>query len=265
MISAGYTADNTDENNIKDHYTLGQIYYEHGLYDKAQDEFQKALDAAQAGKDMKSTISPSSRDSIPTPENISNNDEYLIDIADTLRITVWENPDMTQDVIVRPDGKISFPLVGDVYAKNKTVSQLAHAIADKIEEYIRFPQVNVSLTQIGGNKIIIMGEVSRPGRYSIADAPTVITAIASAGGFNRDAIQNSIIVISGGLKNPVPRRVNVQDAIRKGIMGDNNIALKPNDIIFVPKKFIADMNYFMMKILEPLTSGTGTESTFKSY
>jgi polysaccharide export outer membrane protein len=266
---SGFAQSSNSETN--EHYRLGKVYYENGLYSQAEEEFQKALQNTNSiANNVNKQPNDLKPEYTPTPNTDANDQSsiplvpYVIDKGDTLKISVWENPDLSQELTVRPDGVVSMPLAGEIIAKGKTITQLDNEITMHLNTYIRHPDVSVSLKEMGGNKVVILGEVNRPGKYSLNDASTVIEAIAAAGGFGRDAVQNSIIVISGGLEHPAPRRVHVQKAIRGGMMGDNNIQLTAKDIVFVPRKFVADINYFMMKVLEPLTSGTSTESTIKN-
>ncbi len=179
---------------------------------------------------------------------------YLIDEGDVLQLSVWQNPDLEQEVIVRPDGKISCALIGDVDASGLTIPELDGAITERLKEYIRSPEVSLSLKKFSGKKVIVLGEVKEPGIYSVTGAKTILEAIGLAGGLTQDSVASSVIVISGGLSNPKPRRINLTKALHKGDMS-NNPPLQAEDIIFVPKKFIADINYILMQVLEPLTKG----------
>jgi len=248
---------------VKEHYNLGNIYYEHGLYAQAQHEFQKALgensgpllnaqqDIASRGKKRKED------------ENVSPIvEEYLVGAGDALTITVWENPDLSQEVVVRPDGKISFPLINEVTVENCTLPQISREITRRLAEYIKTPNVNIALKQVGGNKVMVLGEVRSPGMYKLEQRKTVMEAIALAGGFGRDAISSSVIIVQGSLSDPKPQRLNLNE-VMVGKTSDSFITANQT-IIYVPRKFIADINYFLTELLGPISTSAGTASTVKT-
>ncbi|HEC69725.1 MAG TPA: hypothetical protein ENI31_05550 [Candidatus Omnitrophica bacterium] len=246
------------EERARQHYKVGNIYYEHGLYQEAEREFRKALELLEKKEKLPRGIKE---------EEIVKEQEgpqYVVGIGDILSISVWENPDLTQDVIVRPDGKISFPLIDEVQAAGLTISELDRRITNKLKEYIRFPDVSISLKKMGGRKVIILGQVRSPGVYSLSGSCTLLEAIALAGGFTNDAVTSSVIVIKGGLANPKAERINLARAIRKP-QSKQNIVLESEDIIFVPKKFIANLNYFLKQILDPISRGIYTATEFKNW
>ncbi len=174
-------------------------------------------------------------------------------------ITVWQE-ELNEEVLVRPDGMISFPLVGDVQAAGLTIPELNAEITQKLQDYIRYPQVSVLLRKFGvlSSRVIVLGQVGFPGIFVSGPRPTVLEAISLAGGFNDNAVISSVIVIKGGQDNPQAIRLNLNRAILKADMSQN-IVLGPQDIVYVPKNFIANINYFISQIITPLTSG-GTNS-----
>jgi polysaccharide export outer membrane protein len=182
-----------------------------------------------------------------------------------LKISVWQNPDLDQEVIVRPDGMISFPLIGDIDAKGLSITGLTRDITKRLSEFVKSPQVSVSLRKMGGSKVIILGEVMRPGVVSVTGAKTILEAIGQAGGFTRDAVPSSIVLIRGGLSQPQPQRLNLSKALEGRELATQNLALQSEDIIFVPKKFIADLSYFLGQILDPISKGVYTSSQLRSY
>ncbi|MFH1783728.1 MAG: polysaccharide biosynthesis/export family protein [bacterium] len=181
--------------------------------------------------------------------------EYTISAEDVLYISVWQEEDLNQEVIVRPDGKISFPLAGDVPALGATFAQLKEEITQRLKDYIKYPVVSISLRKLGGKKIVVLGEVGSPGVYSVTGRKTVLEAVALAGGFTPDAILSSVIYIQGGLQTPQGKRLNLSRALKKADLSQN-VTLQPEDIIYVPKKFIANVNYTMSQILGPIYQGT---------
>lgn len=258
-----FAADQTN-NDAKEHYRIGEIYYEHGLYREAQNEFQKALNktptplAAAQINNAPAISQTSENDDLPPPKG-----EYLVGAGDTLMITVWENPDLTQETIVRPDGKISFPLVNEITAENRSLPQIRTEITERLAEYVKNPNVTVALRQVAGNKVMVLGEVRNPGMYKLEARKTVLEAIALAGGFTRDAVENSVIVVKGSLSDPKPQRLNLSKAMT-GKTSDSAIVANQT-IVYVPRKFIANVNYYVMEIIEPISSSASTGGTIKAY
>jgi len=203
----------------------------------------------------------------PVPQEgpgIGKNKEFLyrLEDEDQMQIAVWQNADLTTDVIIRPDGRISFPLIGELQASGRTVDDIRNDITERLKEYIRYPQVFVALKKFGGKKAIILGEVSQQGVFEISKSSTVLELLGKAGGFTPNAVASSVILIRGGLLTPSVRRLNLTKALDQGDIRDN-VLVESQDVIFVPKKFIANLNYFMTQILEPLrTAGAlSTEAT----
>ena len=187
---------------------------------------------------------------------------YTIGDGDVLDILVWREPDLSRDVVVRPDGKISFPLAGEIPAAGSTFSQLEKELTQRLRRYLKYPVVSVSLKKIGGKKVIVLGQVRSPGVYSVSGRRTVLEAIAQARGFTNDAVPSSIILIRGGLQEPQGQRLNLSRTLSAKSDSRDNLTLQPEDVIFVPKKFIANVNYFLEQILGPLTKGGYEVSDF---
>jgi polysaccharide export outer membrane protein len=192
----------------------------------------------------------------PGPETEEGEREYYIDIGDVLDISVWQIADLSRpEVIVRPDGRISFPLIGDVKAEGITLTQLHDTVTEKLKTYVKAPQVSIMIRRFGeqGNKVVILGEIPGPGVYKFSGPPTIIEAIASAGGYTRYAVLNSIMVIRGDVRNkPQVTRVNLAKIIKSGSLSEN-IFLRPNDIVYVPRSFIGNVNTFL-EIFQPAIS-----------
>ncbi len=246
-----------DVENALVHYRLGETYYEHGLHEEAEEEFQKALELLQSPEQqvgqepVVAAVAPAQA-------------EYLIGEGDELVISVWENEDLNQEAIVRPDGKISFPLIDEVQAQGKSISTLDKEITESLKAYLRFPDVSISLKKMGGSKIVLLGEVRQPGVYAVTGRVHLLEAIALAGGFSADSVASSVIVIKGGLSNPSAQRINLTEALHKP-ESKQNLLLEAEDIVFVPKKFIANVNYALKQILEPLSRGMATKSGFDNF
>jgi polysaccharide export outer membrane protein len=159
---------------------------------------------------------------------------YLIGSSDVLAITVWKEPEISKSVPVRPDGKISLPLVGELQAAGRTPLQLEQDIASKLKTYITNPDVNVMVQQINSEKFNILGRVGRPGSYPLASTTTVLDAIATAGGFQDFAKQKGIYVLRTAPGGSQARLAfNYKDVV-KGKHPEQNIKLEPGDTVVVP-------------------------------
>jgi len=170
--------------------------------------------------------------------------DYYLGIGDKVRINVWKNPDLTGEVTINPDGKVSFPLIGTVEAANLSIEQLQLKLKEKLSTYIRYPDVTITVLQISGRKIVVLGEVNYPGVYTYEGNISIIDAIALSGGMTLDAKRESIIVVSDNFTDhPLSRRVNLFKALRQGAAGPELI-LKPGDTIYVPRTFVADVTRF---------------------
>ncbi|MCX7927418.1 MAG: polysaccharide biosynthesis/export family protein [Candidatus Omnitrophica bacterium] len=270
-------AGDDDIEKARQYYELGNILYQEGKYDQAQQQYQKALELLQKKQSSSLTSTPSS---IPLPSPTQQSQlpevpkrkeeprlitEYRIGDEDILKISVWQNDDLNQEVIVRPDGKISFPLIGDVPARGLTIPELDEEITHRLSEYVRSPEVSISLVKMGGSRVIILGQVHRPGVYNVSGAKTILEAIGLAGGFTNDAVPSSTILIRGGFIDPKPQRINLSKALKGKNAEAFRISLQPEDIIYVPKKFIADINYVLSLIVDPIAKGTYIKDTYEKW
>jgi polysaccharide export outer membrane protein len=159
--------------------------------------------------------------------------EYLIGPEDVVEVMVWKNPDLSREVTVRPDGKLSLPLIGDVQAAGITVPQLTEQIAEKLKGYYKEPpQVSVIVRQVNSYAVYVLGAVRNPGRYVVKSGTTFLQAIALAQGFTEFAATKKIILrrrVAGGEEAAMP--VRYQDVVAGK---QQNIVLKPGDTIIVP-------------------------------
>lgn len=153
-----------------------------------------------------------------------------------------------RDITVGPDGSISYPLVGRINAAGLTPAQLEAKITEELSKYVKSAQVTVAMRKFTGYKIIILGQVGAPGIYTYQGAINLLEAVALAGDFTDNARTDSIIVVHNNLtENPEVVRVNLFRAIHKGT-SDPDIILMPNDVVYVPKTFIANFNKFLTDI-----------------
>jgi len=158
---------------------------------------------------------------------------YKIGPGDVLTISVWKEEGMQQEVLIRPDGGMSFPLAGDVQAGGKSVKQLQKILASKIKQYIPDPVVTVSVRQIQNNKIFVIGKVNRPGEYVGTAYIDVLQALAMAGGLNPYASSNNIKVLRR-VKGDIKAMPFEYDEVTSGYKLKQNIILQSGDVVVVP-------------------------------
>lgn len=158
--------------------------------------------------------------------------EYRLGPEDLLRVSVWENSDLTLDLVVRPDGKISMPLIQDVTAAGRTTIELAEQIRQKLTTYIKEPQVSVIVLQINAPKFFVIGNVVRPGTYPLRAETSVLQALSLAGGFTQFASVKNIKLIRNIAGRQEVRKINYNKLIDDG--GEGNYILGSGDTIVVP-------------------------------
>jgi polysaccharide export outer membrane protein len=154
---------------------------------------------------------------------------YSIGTGDILFVKVWREMDFTGPYTVRPDGKITIPLVGDVQAAGLTPERLGDQLKQALADYINNPDVSVSLQQINSKKFFITGEVLRPGEYTLTTPTRVFDALANASGFKDFANKKKIVIIRGAERI----KFNYADVL-KGKDLDQNIFIENGDTIVVP-------------------------------
>ena len=159
--------------------------------------------------------------------------DYVIGPADSLEINVWKENDLDAKVPVRPDGKISLPLLGDVKASGFTPTQLAADLSQRLKKYVDDPRVTVVVTAVNSRRIYIVGEVVHTGAYPLLGNMTVLQALSAAGGFSAFASLKNIYI----LRNQDGTQVKLPFNYKKVIKGENmqqNVQLRPGDTIVVP-------------------------------
>ncbi len=163
-------------------------------------------------------------------ENIS---DYIMGPGDLLHISVWKNPELTMPVTVLPDGKISFPLIGDVIAGGKTVPAFRKEVCAKIEPYVPDPELSVIVQQVNSMMVYVIGRVNHPGRLVLNANINVLQALAMAGGLNPFAKKNKILIfrqVDGKIKT---LKFMYKD-VAQGKNLEQNILLRRGDTIVVP-------------------------------
>ena len=163
--------------------------------------------------------------------------DYFLGPEDVLDITVWKNADLSKLVTVRPDGRISLPLIGDITAVGKTAAQLSSDISAKLKEYKENPSVSIIVKEVNSYVIYVLGEVLKPGKYPLKSKTTLLQAITIASGLTPNAARNMIVVFrfakDGGGR--IRMKASYDDIVlRDGTTQD--IELKPGDQIVVPSE-----------------------------
>lgn len=184
---------------------------------------------ANAGKAKASQT----RNASATAQPATTDPAYVIGPEDVLNISVWKEPEITETVPVRPDGKISLPLLNDVQAAGLTPMHLAAVITTRLKKYLTDPQVTVIVTQINSQRYYIMGEVLRAGAYPLLPNMTVLQALSGAGGFTPYAKLSDIYVLRNASGRQVKFPFNYKEVL-KGQKTEENRILKPGDTIIVP-------------------------------
>lgn len=158
---------------------------------------------------------------------------YMVQPADILEISVWKEEGLQREVLVRPDGGFSFPLVGDIKAQGKSVEEIRSEVATKLKKYIPDPVVTVVVKQILGNRIYVIGKVNRPGEFVVGRYVDVMQALSMAGGASTFASLNDIKILRriGVKQTAIPFRYS---DIEKGRNLEQNIILQDGDVVVVP-------------------------------
>jgi len=194
---------------------------------------------AQAGASVPAGASaaPSSAEQLPPQREVGP--DYVIGPGDTIQVFVWRNPELSVTVPVRPDGKVSTPLVEDMVAVGKTPSQLARDIEERLAEYIRSPQVNIIVTnpQSAFSKVTVIGKVTKPGPVPYREGMTVLDALLAAGGLAEFAAGNRTkLVRKDENGKTLEKRIRAGDLVQDGKLKEN-VDLRPGDLLIVPESY----------------------------
>lgn len=161
--------------------------------------------------------------------------EYIIGPGDSIDVFVWRNPDLSTLVPVRPDGRVSTPLVEDMVAVGKTPTGLARDIETVLATFIREPTVNIIVRTTGGSsQIQVVGSVAQPRGVPYREGITVLDAIVGAGGLTQFAAGNRATIVRTGGERPLECRVRLDDLVKDGDLSQN-IRLQPGDFVIVPE------------------------------
>jgi polysaccharide export outer membrane protein len=159
-------------------------------------------------------------------------DSYVIGASDVVTVTVYKEPTLSSSLLVRSDGMISLPLLGDIKAEGKTPLQLADEVTAKLKKFVQDPNVTIILSQMNSKKIYLIGEVGKPGPMELTPGMTLLQAIATAGGVSEFANAKKMYILrtEGGKQQKIPLQY------KQALRGDSslNITLNPGDTIVVP-------------------------------
>ena len=159
--------------------------------------------------------------------------DYVIGPDDVLDVSVWKEQELTRSLQVRPDGKISMPLLGDVQAAGLTPGQLGQSVSEKLKKYLTAPQVTVILTQINSQRVYVTGEVTRPGAYPVLPGMTILQAITSAGGLTQFANSKKIFLMRDENHIQTKYAFSYKEVL-DGRKAEENLPVKAGDTIVVP-------------------------------
>ena len=176
---------------------------------------------------------PDSKGSLAASGQVATPSDFVIGESDVLNINVWKEPEISQSVVVRPDGKISLPLIGEVLVSGLTPVQTQALLANKLQSILTNPQVTVTVTEIRSRMVSITGEVVKPGAYPLLVPTTILQLITNAGGLGQFANKKAIFVLRtvDGKQQRIPFNYS---RVIKGEKPEQNIRLHPGDTVVVP-------------------------------
>jgi polysaccharide biosynthesis/export protein len=187
----------------------------------------KASDPPSATKTVSSNARAGAVVSVPA--------DYRIGVSDVIAVNVWKDADLSGTVPVRPDGKISLPLIGDIEAAGKTTGELHDLVVARLKPYVPDPDVTVIVEEINSQKYFVIGQVVHPGAFVLTAPTTVVEALAAAGGFVDWAKTTKIMIVRHATGNQTERiPFNYKNWLKKSSKGGSSIQLKNGDVIVVP-------------------------------
>jgi len=188
--------------------------------------------------------------------------QYFIQAGDQLHIKFFYNPELNETITVRPDGKISLQLVDEVQAAGLTPAQLDDFLTDRYSKELKKPAITVIVGSFSSQRVYVGGEVNRQGLVELTGGMTALQAVVSAGGLKETGDPEAAIIIRKGPENqPVPVRVNLKSALT-GESPDTAVQLKPYDVVYIPKTWIAEANKFVKQYVEDLLLFRGVSFGF---
>ncbi|MGZ8248102.1 polysaccharide biosynthesis/export family protein [Methylomagnum sp.] len=184
------------------------------------------------------------------PNTQKNPGAYTIQPGDQLDIKFFYNPELNENLPVRPDGKITLQLIGEVDAAGRTPTGLSADLENRYSGKLRYPTVNVAVRGFANQQVFIDGEVEHPGLVDLTSQLSAWQAIIKAGGFKETAARDSVIVIRRGEEKPIPYRLDFKSSSLD--QPHVSFPLRPFDVVFVPKTWIAEENKFVNQYVEKL-------------
>ncbi|MFH1857509.1 MAG: polysaccharide biosynthesis/export family protein [Candidatus Omnitrophota bacterium] len=171
--------------------------------------------------------------------------QYIIGPSDKLRIAVWRHSDLDMTVTVRSDGRISYPLVDDLYVSGLTPQQLDDELTGRLAATLRNPQVTVIIEEFNSKAVYVLGEVKKPGRYLLMRPQTATEILAQAGQWQDSAVLTSVMVVRRSwTKSPKVYRLNLMKVVKRGD-ASGDMVLQDGDVVFVPRNFVKKLDNFL--------------------
>jgi polysaccharide export outer membrane protein len=200
--------------------------------------FPKLVDARNQSETQKQSqttavVSSERPGSTAASSGAKNDPDYIIGPEDVLDVSVWKEAELTRTLPVRPDGKISMPLLNDVQAAGLTPNRLAQSLTEKLKKYLTAPQVTVMVSQINSQRVYVIGEVTRPGAYPMLPGMNILQAISSAGGLTQFANAKKIFLLRTVNQSQNKYPFNYKDVL-DGKKPEENLQLKAGDTVVVP-------------------------------
>ena len=177
---------------------------------------------------------------------------YRLEAPDAIEISVLPQVELDRNVTIRPDGKISLPLIGDVFVEGMTPVELTDKLTEEYSKYVKNPSVAVIVTGFNSKRVYVIGEVFRQGVYPYTGTMTVFEAVEEAGSFTRRASLGRVILVRGNLEDPNVIDVNLKDVVEEG-KKQKDLHLQPNDIVYVPPNGFAKAGYAIEQVLFPFS------------
>lgn len=173
--------------------------------------------------------------------------QYVIGIDDILNITLWKDPDMSGDWLVKENGNINYPILGEVKLEGLTLEESRVKLTEMLKEYYRDPQLNITISEYGSCEVYVLGEVSKPGVVNYTREASVLEVVLSAGGYTKNSRANSTVLIRNIDEDVEVFRIDLEKIIEEGLIS-LNINVMPGDIIYVPTSYISNLNKFISDI-----------------
>jgi len=177
-------------------------------------------------------------------------EDYRIETDDVLEVSVWQVEKLNRTLVVRPDGEISYPLIGELKAEGKTIKELRDEITKKLVKYVKQPEVSINIKKFGGKRAIVMKEIGGGGVLRFTTPITIVEAVAMSGGYNNDINLKKVYIVrepnvkKGHVKVIV---VNIQNLLRKADIREN-VYVKSKDVIFLARGWLSSVNNFKKEV-----------------